>query len=56
MALQISTPLNTSIGVTIPTSYARIAVMDGLQGLVVVSNISIYPTKDDWIYKLAYWC
>jgi hypothetical protein len=48
MALQISTPLNTSIGVTIPTSYARIAVMDGLQGLAVVSNISIYPTKESY--------
>jgi hypothetical protein len=46
MALQITTPLNTSIGVTIPTSYARIGVNDGLHGTALVSNIAIYSTKE----------
>jgi hypothetical protein len=45
MALQISTQLNTSIGVTIPTSYARISVSDGIEGTALVSTISIYATK-----------
>jgi hypothetical protein len=46
MALQISTPLNTSIGVTIPTSYARIGVNDNIQGTSLVSTISIFATKE----------
>jgi hypothetical protein len=46
MALNITTPLNTSIGVTIPTSYARIAVSDGQLGTALVSNITIYSTKE----------
>jgi hypothetical protein len=46
MALQISTPLNTSIGVTIPTSYARIGVNDNIQGTVLISTISVFASKE----------
>ena len=46
MALQISTPLNTSIGVTIPTSYARIGVNDDIQGTALVSTISVFASKE----------
>jgi len=45
MALNITTPVNTSIGVTIPTSYARVAVNDAIQGTALVSTISVFATK-----------
>jgi hypothetical protein len=45
MALNITSPLNTSIGVTIPSSYARIAVNDAIQGTALVSTISVFATK-----------
>lgn len=46
MALNITTPVNTSIGVTIPTSYARISVNDGFAGTSIITNITIYSTKE----------
>jgi hypothetical protein len=48
MALQISTPLNTSIGVTVSNSYARIGVTDDVQGTFLLSNIKIYATKESF--------
>ena len=45
MALNITTPVNTSIGVTIPTSYARVAVTDDINGKLIVTSLSIYSTK-----------
>jgi hypothetical protein len=45
MALNITTPLNTSIGVTIPTSYARVGLNEGLQGTSIITNISVYATE-----------
>jgi hypothetical protein len=45
MALNITTPVNTSIGVTIPTSYARVAVNDAIQGTALVSTISVFASK-----------
>lgn len=45
MALNITSPLNTSIGVSIPQSYARIAVNDGIEGTALVSTISIFADK-----------
>lgn len=45
MALNITSPLNTSIGVTIPSSYARIAVNDDVHGTALVSTISIFANK-----------
>jgi hypothetical protein len=48
MSLNITTPVNTSIGVTIPTSYARVAIMEGLHGTALVSNLAIYPTKESF--------
>lgn len=45
MALLIQTPVNTSLGLTIPTSYARVAVNDGIEGTALVTTISIFATK-----------
>jgi hypothetical protein len=46
MALQIQTPLNTSIGVILPTSYARISVTDNFIGNTIVSSTQFYSSKE----------
>jgi hypothetical protein len=46
MALNITTPLNTSIGVTLPTSYGRISITDNYQGNNVIASIVFYSSKD----------
>ena len=46
MALQITTPLNTSIGVTLPTSYGRISITDNYQGNNAIASIVFYSSKD----------
>lgn len=45
MALNITTPVNTSIGVTILTSYARVSVVDLYAGTSLQTSIQIYADK-----------
>ena len=45
MALNITSPINTSIGVQLPQSYARIAVNDAIAGTSLVSTISVFANK-----------
>lgn len=46
MALNIQTSLNTSIGVNIPQSYARVSVNESFTGDYIITNLTIYPNKE----------
>lgn len=42
MALNITSPVTTLDGITLPTSYARIEVRDGVSGTQLITGIQFY--------------
>lgn len=49
MALSITTPVTTTSGLSVPTSYARITSMDPQDGTSLTPSFSIYTSEDDFI-------
>ena len=49
MALQITSPVTTTSGISLATSYARITSVDAQEGTSVNPSISIYVSKDEYI-------
>ena len=49
MALQITSPVTTTSGISLATSYARITSVDAQEGTSVSPSISIYVSKDEYI-------
>ena len=46
MALNITSPLTTANGITLATSYGRVAVLNPVGGNQIEAGVDIYPSED----------
>lgn len=45
MALDILTPLQTSVGIELATSYGRVAVLNGAKGDIIEASVEIFASE-----------
>lgn len=48
MALNISTPITLDTGITVETSFARVAVTDSVDGTQLQSSANVYKSEEDY--------